>query len=100
MSRKIVVDPAKLTSAAQKMDGLVGEYVKQYQLLFSEVDGMGAAWKGKDNIAFTTQIKGFEDDFIRMKEIITDYSKFLTDSATKYNTTQSGLESAARKLVN
>jgi len=100
MARKIVVDPAKLTSAAQKMDGMVADYIKQYTLLFSEVEGMGAAWQGKDNVAFVTQINGFKDDFEKMKTITTEYSEFLKKSAERYNTTQTSLESSAKKLTN
>ncbi|WP_138755920.1 WXG100 family type VII secretion target [Paenibacillus sinopodophylli] len=100
MARKIVVDPAKLTSASQKMDGMVAEYVKQYTLLFTEVEGMGAAWQGKDNVAFVNQIKGFQDDFTRMKEITSEYASFLKTSADRYTATQSNLESSARKLTN
>lgn len=100
MARKIVVDPAKLNSVSQKMDGMVADYVKQYTLLFSEVEGIGAAWQGKDNLAFVSQIKGFEDDFLKMKEITNEYSQFLKKSAEKYTTTQNSLETSAKKLTN
>ena len=49
------------------MDVQASEYERQYNQLFSEVDGMGAAWQGADNVAFVTQIKGFMDDFQQMK---------------------------------
>lgn len=100
MSRKIVVDPAKLTAASKKMLEILGEYNKQYMLLYSEVEGMGAAWKGKDNTAFVERIAGFKDDFEKMKSILTEYSNFLDDSATRYNNTQTALETQARKLTN
>lgn len=100
MARKIVVDPAKLRSAAEKMDGKIGEYVRLYQQLFSEVESMRAAWQGKDNVAFTTQIAGFKDDFEQMKKITTDYSDFLKASSDRYKTTQDNLEMSARKLTN
>ncbi|THF73923.1 WXG100 family type VII secretion target [Cohnella fermenti] len=100
MARKIVVDPAKLESAAQQIDAQAADYEQQFKQLFMEVDGMGAAWKGVDNVAYTTQIKGFEDDFRKMKELMIQYSDFLKTSATTYRNTQSDLVSQAKKLVN
>jgi len=100
MSRKIVVDPARLEAAAQKMDTQAADYEKQYNQLFNEVDGMGAAWKGADNVAFVTQIKGFMDDFQRMSKIMRDYSDFLRKSANTYRETQTEAINQAKRLTN
>lgn len=100
MARKIVVDPAKLRTAAEKMDAQAGEYTKQYTQLFSEVDGMGSAWQGVDNQAFVTQIKGYMDDFEKMVALMKQYSEFLRASAKTYEDTQTDITNSARKLVN
>ena len=100
MARKIVVDPAKLESAARQMEQQTAEYTKIYNQLFSEVDGMGKAWQGTDNIAFVTQIKGFMDDFEQMKKLMNDYATFLKNSATAYNKTQSEIVTKAKGLTN
>jgi WXG100 family type VII secretion target len=100
MARTIMVDPAKLEAAAQKMDSQAAEYQQQYNKLFSEVDGMAAAWQGADNIAFTTQIKGFMDDFQKMVQIMNQYSEFLRLSAKTYRETQNEIISAAKRLTN
>lgn len=100
MARTIMVDPAKLESAAGKMDTQAAEYERVYKQLFSEVDGMAAAWQGSDNIAFTTQIKGFEDDFQKMVSLMKEYSEFLKKSAIAYRNTQQEVISQAKKLIN
>ncbi|MDX8360748.1 WXG100 family type VII secretion target [Cytobacillus sp. IB215316] len=100
MSRKIVVEPSRLEEAASKIDSQAADYEKQYNQLFNEVDGMGAAWKGADNMAFVTQIKGFTDDFQKMRKLMMDYSEFLKQSAKVYRQTQSETISQAKTLRN
>ena len=100
MATTIIVDPAKLEAAASQMDTQAGEYERQYNQLFSEVDGMGAAWQGADNVAFVNQIKGFMDDFQQIKALMLQYSEFLKNSATSYRNTQEDRITQARSLTN
>ena len=100
MAKKIVVDPEKLTSAADKIDSSAAEYQKTYTKLYTEVQAMKAAWDGVDNTAFTTRIAGFKDDFQLMYKLMIDYSNFLRQSAKSYSATQSDIIQQASKLVN
>jgi WXG100 family type VII secretion target len=100
MGNKIVVNPAKLETAAAKIDEYAADYKKTYMQLFTEVEAMASNWQGTDNVAYTNQIQGFEDDFQNMYKLMTEYSTFLTNSATSYKTTQSNVESAAKQLTN
>lgn len=100
MARTITVDPQKLETAATTMDTQSADYEKVYKQLFSEVDGMAAAWQGADNIAFTTQIKGFMDDFQAMVALLKQYSEFLKTSAKTYRTTQTEIINQAKRLTN
>ena len=100
MARTITVDPARLESAASKMDSQAADYERIYKQLFSEVDGMAAAWQGTDNVAFTSQIKGFEDDFQKMAALMREYSDFLKKSAAAYRNTQEEIINQARRLTN
>lgn len=100
MARTIVVDPAKLETASQKMDAQASDYERQYKQLFSEVDGMGAAWQGADNMAFVNQIKGFMDDFQQMVTLMRQYSEFLKQSAKVYKDTQNETITQAKRLTN
>jgi WXG100 family type VII secretion target len=100
MARSIMVDPARLESAAGKIDQQAADYERIYRQLFSEVDSMGAAWQGADNQAFVTQIKGFMDDLQSMSKHMKDYSNFLKSSASTYRNTQSEVINTAKRLTN
>jgi len=100
MAKSITVDPQKLETTATAIDNQAADYEKSFGLLFSEVDAMATAWQGADNLAFTNQIKGFEDDFKAMASLMKQYSEFLKTSAKTYRTTQSDVASQAGKLVN
>ncbi|MCM1288467.1 MAG: WXG100 family type VII secretion target [Clostridium sp.] len=100
MGKSIMVDPAKLTTAAGNIESKAGEYKKNYQQLYQEVEAMAAAWSDSSNTTFTTQIKGFQDDFENMYLLLLDYSEFLKTAANSYNATKDAIDSAARKLIN
>ena len=100
MARSIMVDPAKLETASQKMDAQSAEYEKIYNQLFTEVQGMKAAWDGVDNQAFVGQIEGFRDNFQQMEKLLNDYSEFLKLSAKTYRNTQNEVLNAAKRLSN
>lgn len=96
----IKVTPADLRTAATKIRSQSEDYTKQYTQLFSDIDGMANAWKGKDNTAFTNQIKGFMEDFQSMKTLLDEYAAFLDKSAQAYEQTQDEITSAAQRLQN
>ncbi|MFD0671943.1 WXG100 family type VII secretion target [Cohnella sp. GCM10027633] len=100
MAKKIVVDPAKLESAAGKMEEQSREYEQLYSQLFNAVDGLGSAWKGKDNVAFCERIREFKPDMDTMKKNMDLYADFLKKSAKQYQTTQDTIEANAKKLAN
>ena len=100
MAKKITVDPAKLTGSADKIDSSAAEYQKTYTKLYTEVTAMKTAWDGADNVAFTTRIEGFKDDFQLMYKLMIDYANFLRQSAKSYNATQDNIINQASKLVN
>ena len=100
MSKSIRVEPAKLDAAATQIDNQAAEYKKLYEQLFTEVDSMASAWQGADNLAFTSQIGGFREDFLAMYTLMTQYAEFLKNSASTYRATQNEVASRAKKLVN
>ena len=100
MARKIQVTPRELELTAKKIDTLAEDYKTQYDLLYKETSKMATAWSGKDNVAFTTQIEGFKDDFQKMHNLMKAYSQFLVKSAKLYQQTQDAIVSGAKKLKN
>lgn len=97
---KIYADPLQLEQTATVMEQQLLDYEKQYQQLYIEIDTMQNAWKGKDNLAYSDQIKGFHNDFNNMNQMMKEYIEFLRKSANLYRTTQDDLTSRARMLNN
>lgn len=100
MARSIIVEPQKLTTTATTINNQSSDYEKQYNLLFSNVDGLAAAWQGADNLAFVNQIKGFTDDFKQITALMRQYADFLNQSAKTYTNAQNDTISNAKRLTN
>lgn len=99
MSISINVDPVRLEASATRIEQEAAHYEKGYQQLYQSVDTMSQGWQGKDNLSFTTQIKGFEVDFKHMNALMRQYAQFLRQSALIYRKTQEERMEMARRLT-
>ena len=95
---KIIVETSRLDSTARQVDDLANDYEREYQALFGTVGDLQNAWSGEDNVAFTTQIEGFRDDFQRMTRLMRDYADYLRKAADSYRKTQENLAAKAKTL--
>ena len=93
-----MVEPERLESSALKIEEANRDYDRTYQAIYTEVDKMSSSWKGKDNTAFTNQIKAFEDDLRQISIIMRQYADFLRNSARAYRETQDEIYSRASRL--
>ena len=82
----------------QRIEQADQDYQRIYHNLYSEIDKMGNAWQGKDNVAFANRIKSFEDDFRQISLIMREYAQFLKNSARSYEDIQEELYSQANRL--
>ena len=89
--RKISVEMDQLLSCADRMDNTNQDYLQKVNEFFNTVDGMASAWRGKDNIAFTSKISKFNGDFKALSLLCSQYADFLRNSARAYNETQNEL---------
>lgn len=96
--RRIYVDPTILDNSATKIEQDTQEYQKHFSRLFEEVEMMKTAWQGKDNVAFTNQIRNYEADFRQTQMLCQQYSDFLRTSARAYRETQEELAAQALRL--
>lgn len=96
--RNIQVDPAVLDAVANKIENATNDYVRQFSQLFNEVDTMASGWNGKDNIAFSNQIHGFEPDFRTISTLCMQYAEFLKSSARSYREMQAEIANSASRL--
>ncbi len=96
--RSIVVEPERLENVAMNIEEANQEYDRTYQAIYEQVDKMSASWSGKDNVAFTNQIKTFEDDLRQISIIMRQYADFLHNSARAYRETQDEIYAGANRL--
>ncbi len=100
MSIKISVEPQALDNSAAKIEEQCVAYERTYRNLYQCVDEMRAGWQGKDNLAYTAQIRGFEQDFVQMVRLMRNYAHFLRSSSQAYRSTQEDRAAKARTLTN
>ncbi|NBJ64597.1 WXG100 family type VII secretion target [bacterium c-19] len=100
MSIKISVEPQALDNSAAKIEEQCVAYERTYRNLYQCVDEMRAGWQGKDNLAYTAQIRGFEQDFVQMVRLMRNYAQFLRSSSQAYRSTQEDRAAKARTLTN
>ena len=92
------VELTELTGTANAIEGKAREYQQLYTQLYQAVDSMQSAWQGKDNVAFTTQIKGFKDDFERMKKLLMDFAELIKYANTEYKQALNDSANAAKSI--
>lgn len=98
--RNINVDYNMLMQSSSYIEELNNEYKRLFTQLNTDVDTLSTTWNGKDNVAFTNQIKGFNDDFNQVNLLLTQYATFLKNSAQSYKQTQEELVNHVQRLTN
>jgi len=96
---KIRVQTGDLKVKAGKVDDLASEYLGKYTELYQLVEGLtSSAWTGPDADKFRTQIREFEDDFRRMKELMNEYARYLRQAADNYDQTSENIQNEIASL--
>ena len=69
-------------------------YKRQYGELFGLVETFTSTdYQGKDAKEFCEKVRDFEDDFIKMKDLMDEYARFLRKAAEDYERNQDNLRS-------
>lgn len=97
---QISVEPQVLERCASRIEEQCDAYQKNYRRLYQCIDELQAGWQGKDHMAYVTQIKGFEQDFVQMSRMLTAYAIFLHNTARIYIELQEDRVAKARTLNN
>ncbi len=81
----IQVTPANLRKVAGEVETLASMYKRQYGELFGLVETFTTTdFKGEAAKKFYTKVKDFEDDFMKMKNLMDEYARFLRKAADDY----------------
>ena len=95
---KIQVDVNRLRNQAAMIKNHATTYESDYKKLMTQVDLLAQSWKGKDNLAFSEQVKSFQDDFIKMKQVLNEYANYLETCAKAYQELQNDRAAKAKLL--
>lgn len=98
--KKIYVEPERLLASSKKIEDYNDEFKKMKRKLYEEVDLMSSSWNGKDNQAFTNQIKTYQNTMDSISLIMSQYCNFLNNSANAYRQMQEEIYSEAMKICN
>ena len=96
--RIIRVEPGVLEDAANKVEQSCDDYDFILTKLYNDVDRMQTSWTGKDNVAFTDQLRNYQDSMIKISAVMRQYVMFLRNSARAYKETQDELFNQAGRL--
>jgi WXG100 family type VII secretion target len=92
------VETTQLTAVVGKIEKNAEAYQQLYTQLYQAVDAMQGAWSGEDNVAFATQINGFQDDFERMHRLLLDFAALVREAKTEYQTALDNSTAVARNI--
>lgn len=98
MAGQIKISPERLLAAAAQIEAYAKDYEQQYNQFYSKVDALHEGYQGDDYDAFKAKTAEFKDDFIKMKNLMESYARFLRVSAATYEDTQANNAAAARSL--
>lgn len=100
MSVKISFDVNRMRMQANLIKEHATKYESHYSALMHQVDELSQSWKGSDNLAFSKQIKGFNEDFVKMKQVLLEYANYLQTCANAYQELVNDRVAKANQLSN
>ena len=95
---RIDVDMNQLIQNASFVQNQAEEYAEVYHRVYQLLQQMEGYWKGKDFLAFSTQLQSFRSDFELMKKILIEYASYLRESAAVYARLQDECAAMAGRL--
>ena len=97
----IQVTTEELYSAAKTIDEKADFYKTTYENLLRKVESFTTSdFQGEDANAFRDQVNGFNDDFVKMKDLMNEYAAALRDFAKNYDDTREKVKNQAQGLQN
>lgn len=100
MGVKITFDVNRMRASANLIKDHANKYETHYKTLMNQVDELSTTWKGSDNLAFSKQIKAFNDDFIKMRQVLLEYANYLQSCANAYQELVNDRVAKANQLSN
>ena len=95
------VTPEDLENRARQIDEKAGEYAGEYRKFFEEMEDFTSRdWTGAGAKAYMERLRGFEDDFNKMKQLMNDYATFFINAANTYDEKENDIIQRVSSLQN
>ena len=92
---QIKADYQEMASIANSVLKSSDEYTSCLNNMYKVIDSLGNDWKGSDNLSYVNTANSYKDDMNKLGVVISDYAKFLADSADIIRRTQEEIASQA-----
>lgn len=95
----IEVNTDTLRSCGTQIESLAQQFQTEYTAMIQAADNTRSGWTGTDNTAFLQKVDGLTDDYQRVQQVIAGIAQDLQESAQRYETTQSDVQTQAGSLA-
>lgn len=95
---RILAKSADLRTASSKITEIATNFQNAYKAILTESTNLASDWGGEDYSEFNKKVQALEDPFSKMKQLLDGCSSDLSESAQKYESTQSKITSNASSL--
>ncbi len=96
---KIRVTSEQLRTTAKEVEGMANEYKTLYTELLQMIsDFTSTDFKGKEADEFRNKAYDFEDDFVKMKDLMDEYARHLRMAADNIDQTRDNISGEAASL--
>lgn len=97
MPRRVIVRGAEVYRTGGQVAADAGTCRQLVERLYAEIEFMGQAWQGADNLAYVQQVEGFRSELESLATAMDAYAAFLKTAAAKYSIAQQRALQAARR---
>lgn len=98
MADQIFVTPEELRNTSTSIEKINEDLTATLEKISNEVANLENTWESRGGDEIRSAMFAFKPKFEEYKEIIADYCKFLNDSATTYETTESTIATNASQF--
>jgi WXG100 family type VII secretion target len=99
MAGQVTVNRAAMVTAAQQVDGALGDIRSQQARLVSTNDTLRGGWQGEASTAFTNAFEKFNSDFGIVINALNGIHERLVGSHANYNTVEAANTTSAGKIT-
>ena len=99
MANKFQADPEGLMEKGKRIVELYNRYMAEKKKISDTTDDVESAWDGADSGSFITAIKGYDEDFKKLGEIINKIGSIATRHGERLRNSRDNIKAAAAQRL-